>query len=436
MKTASLLLRMALALWFLVPASCATGPEGVLPGEHHRPPPKTVRTRELPEGGLRLSFEPVALNPALEVLRVEEARAMLASLYASLPPSEQSRLRLILASTGTGAEMPAEWELRLRQEYLSRFGESPLPLPRSLETSRLYLALKLSPRYMGEGVREAARELFASPVFLSSVALSVLVYFAAWLAPEPLFTKAFVVALTVRLSLLVGALELTHLARACLRLYQEAEAARTVEELEAAAEHFGKAMGGTALRVLMLVTSMGMSKALPQVPEGGLGALLNAPRYAMAEGLSLEGATAVRMVADGTVLVTGVAAGTAASAVGSACADGSETKDGHHWHHLATNKNDTSTVSSGPWTPRFEDIFAKAGMNLDAAENRIYLKGHKGPHPEAYHQAVYKALSTAISACSPASQCRSKLLEALKELAEEVCSPGSRLHRLVTKAQD
>jgi hypothetical protein len=131
-----------------------------------------------------------------------------------------------------------------------------------------------------------------------------------------------------------------------------------------------------------------------------------------------------------------VAAGTAASAVGSACADGSETKDGHHWHHLATNKNDTSTVSGGPWTPRFEDIFAKAGMNLDAAENRIYLKGHKGPHPEAYHQAVYKALSTAISACSPASQCRSKLLEALKELAEEVCSPGSRLHRLVTKAQD
>ncbi len=61
-----------------------------------------------------------------------------------------------------------------------------------------------------------------------------------------LFTKAFVVALTVRLSLLVGALELTQLARACLRLYQEAEAARTVQELEAATEHFGKALGGAA----------------------------------------------------------------------------------------------------------------------------------------------------------------------------------------------
>ncbi|HLM47624.1 MAG TPA: hypothetical protein VK458_27415, partial [Myxococcaceae bacterium] len=92
---------------------------------------------------------------------------------------------------------------------------------------------------------EAARELFSSPVFLTSVALSVGVYFAAWLAPEPLFTKAFVVGLTVRLAFLVGALELTQVAQACLRLYQEAEAARTVEELEAVAERFGKAMGGT-----------------------------------------------------------------------------------------------------------------------------------------------------------------------------------------------
>jgi hypothetical protein len=332
--------------------------------------------------------------------------------------------------------MPAQWELRLRDEYLSRFGESLLPLPQSLETSRLYLALKLSPRYMGVGVREAAQELFSSPVFLSSVALSVLVYFAAWLAPEPIFTKAFVVALTVRLSLLVGALELTHLARACLRLYQEAEAARTVQELEAAAEHFGKAMGGTGLRVLMLVATMGISKGLPQVPQGGLGALLSAPRYALAEGMTLEGATTVQMVADGTVLVTGVAAGTAAAAVGSACTDGSEKKDGHHWHHLATNKNDTSPVNGGPWTPLFEELFEAAGMSLDAAENLVYLKGHKGPHPEEYHKEVYKKLDGAVRGCTTSAHCKRKLTEALRELANEVCTPGSRLHQLATKSHD
>uniref|UniRef100_UPI00286B96C7 AHH domain-containing protein n=1 Tax=Archangium sp. TaxID=1872627 RepID=UPI00286B96C7 len=254
--------------------------------------------------------------------------------------------------------------------------------------------------------------------------------------PEPLFTKAFVVALTLRLSLLVGALELTHLARACLRLYQQAEAARTVEQLEAAAEHFGRAMGGTALRALMLVASLGLSKTLPEVPEGGLRALLNAPRYAMpGGGPSLEGATAVTMAADGTVVVAGVAAGTAAT-VGSACTDGSEKREGHHWHHLATNKNDTSMVSGGPWTPRFEALFELAGMSLDAAENLVYLKGHKGPHPEEYHKEVDRKLRRAVARCRGLEQCRGLLVKALRELADEVCTPGSALHRLATKAVD
>jgi HNH/ENDO VII superfamily nuclease len=186
----------------------------------------------------------------------------------------------------------------------------------------------------------------------------------------------------------------------------------------------------------MLVASMGLSKGLPQVPQGGLGSLLSAPRYALAEGLTLEGATTVQMVADGTVLVTGVAAGTAAAAVGSACADGSEKKAGHHWHHLATNKNETSPASGGPWTPLFEEIFEAAGMSLDAAENLVYLKGHKGPHPEEYHKEVYRRLKTVVAQCRAREQCRDILARTLRALADEVCTPGSELHRLVTKTAD
>jgi hypothetical protein len=289
---------------------------------------------------------------------------------------------------------------------------------------------------MGEGVRDAARELFSSPVFLSSVALSVLVYFAAWLAPEPLFSKAFVTALTLRLALLVGAVELGQFARACARLYQEAQAARTVEELEAVAERFGKAVGGTGLRVLMLVASMGVSKGLPQVPTGGLGALLRAPRFALPEGMTLEGATTVQMVADGTIVVAGAAAGTAAAALGSACTDGSEKKDGHQWHHLATDKNENSAAQGGPWTPVFRGLFARAGMSLDAAENLVYLKAHKGPHPEEYHREVYQRLQRALGQCRTKTECRSGLVEALKELMDEVCTDGSRLNRLLTMSLD
>jgi hypothetical protein len=91
----------------------------------------------------------------------------------------------------------------------------------------------------------------------------VLVYFCAWLAPEPFFSKAFAAALTVRLSLLVGLVELGRVAVACLHLYREAEAATTPEELEAAAERFGKSIGGTALRVLVVVASLGLPTGVP-----------------------------------------------------------------------------------------------------------------------------------------------------------------------------
>lgn len=428
MRRALSLLLLAVALGFILTA-CSTAPEAVPGGERPRGEPKAVAVSELAGGGLRLAFEPVASDPAR--VRVEEAREVLADFHASFPREEGRRFRLVRASTGPE---PAKWERRLREEFVSRYGPSVVPLPGSVETSPVFLALKLSPRYMGEGVREAASELFSSRVFLSSVALSVLVYFAAWVAPEPLFTKAFVAALTLRLALVVGVLELNQFARACARLYEEAQAARTVQELEAVAERFGKAVGGTGLRVLMLVASMGVARGLPEVPTGGLGALLRAPRYALPGGVSVEGAATVRMMADGTVIVTGVAAGTAvASAVGSACTDGAESREGYYWHHLATNKNEISARSGGPWTPLFEKLFAKAGMRLDAAENLVYLKGHKGPHPEEYHSEVYQRLEAALRKCQTVAQCRSNLVRALSKLADEVCTPGASLHQWVTR---
>jgi hypothetical protein len=104
-----------------------------------------------------------------------------------------------------------------------------------------------------------------------------------------------------------------NLALACLRLYREAEAARSEEELEAAAERFGKAVGGTALRVLVLVASFGVGKSLPSVPHGGLGALLGPPRYAVEGGLAVGGAATARVVADGSLVLSGVATGEVAT---------------------------------------------------------------------------------------------------------------------------
>ena len=279
--------------------------------------PLPVRIDSLPGSQLRLSFPPRVPSIDQERLSVEEIRPLL-SAFMSFRPRANPRLRLMLETpggTGSGQETAAPWELRLREEFLSQYGPALLSVPDSLETSRLYLALKLSTRYMDDGIREAAQELFSSPVFLASVSLSVLVYFAAWLAPEPLFSKAFAAALTVRLSLLVGLVELGQLARACLRLYQEAEAATTPQELEAAAERFGKSLGGTTLRVLVVVASLGVPQVLPKIPEGGLWNLLSPLRHSHAVGPALESIASVQLVADGSLIITGVTAGTSAASL-------------------------------------------------------------------------------------------------------------------------
>ncbi len=58
-------------------------------------------------------------------------------------------------------------------------------------------------------------------------------------------------------------------------------------------------------------------------------------------------------------------------------------------HHIGTISNKKSTLRGGPWTPRLERLFARAGMRLTDRENIVPVKGRKGPHPRRYHELVY-----------------------------------------------
>ncbi len=387
----------------------------------------------LSDDRLQLDFDPMPLTPAWEQVGADETRGVLADLLQCMEAPPELWVVPALASASAAL---APWEARLRGEFLARYGPARLPLPDSLQRSPLYMALRMSPRYMGAGFRDAARELFRSPLFLASVTLSVLVYFAAWLMPEPFFSKSFAAALTARLALAVGLLELRNVALAVLQLYREAQAARTMAALEAVAERFGRALGGTALRVLVVVASLGVTKVLPNVPPGGLGPLLSPPRLAVAGGLTFQASTTAHVVADGTIVLAGAIAGVVGSAAGGACADGAQKKEGHQWHHLATNKNVTSSDAGGPWTPLFEELFAKAGMGLDVEENRVYLKSHQGPHPQEYHEAVFSKIDAAMEGCRTVAQCRTRLVRALRQIADEVCTSGSTLHRLATRSSN
>ncbi|MDC0710897.1 hypothetical protein POL68_20660 [Stigmatella sp. ncwal1] len=260
---------------------------------------------------MRLSFTQAPILKEQRHLSRQEAQATLLAFHTAFL-KERPRIRIISPPGRSAGQGTSEWEQRLRAEFLSRFGTGLLPLPNTLGDSRLSQALRLSPGYMGHGVREAAQDLFGSPVFLASVTLSVLVYFAAWLVPEPLFSKAFAATATVALALAVGVMELTHLAWACLRLYRESEAATSQQALEAAAERFGKAVGGAGLRVLVMVASFGVGRVLPTSPPS-LGGWMGAPRYAVEGGLALEASTTVQVVSDGALVVSGGVAGEVAS---------------------------------------------------------------------------------------------------------------------------
>ncbi|MFP2933587.1 AHH domain-containing protein, partial [Pyxidicoccus sp. 3LG] len=134
--------------------------------------------------------------------------------------------------------------------------------------------------------------------------------------------------------------------------------------------------------------------------------------------------SSVAVTTDGTLVVALPATAVAMTAKG----DGPT-----HDHHIATIRNEVSTARGGPWTPRFRELFKKAGMTLDEVENIVPIQNHKGPHPEAYHKRIYDALSAVLETCHTVPQCQLVLKAELRRLAKQIATPGTKLHTLVTK---
>ncbi len=421
-------------------------------------PLQVVEWRGRDGEGLELAFERLPPEPALARLSVEEARAFVVALEAEYQSPRLEPCHLVglatsaaLAGSPCGSSASARrsaLERRVREGAEELHGASTLPLSSSLEDSPWFQALQRSPRYMGEGVRTAAMELLSSPTVAYSMALSMMLYMAAWAAPEPVFSKALATSVTIGLLMTYSAAELYAVGTACLTLYREAEAARTPEQLEEVARRFGGALGGVGLRVLVTVAGAKLARGLPEVPKGGMWARLSPPRFVLGGGGGARGGFTVAAgsraqvsVANGTVLLMGVSANTAVSAVSAsvaasrttgACREESNKGDARG-HHIATNKNDTAEVRGGPWTPLFEEIFEKAGMGLDDPANVVYLVGHQGPHPEAYHAEIYRRLGEALRHCRGKADCRKMLIEELDKIAGEICKPGAKLNKLLTK---
>jgi len=71
-------------------------------------------------------------------------------------------------------------------------------------------------------------------------------------------------------------------------------------------------------------------------------------------------------------------------------------------------------------------------MSLNDPVNIVRVKGHKGPHPQEYHEAIFQRLSDATEGCRTMQQCREALTAELSRLGKEIATPGTELNKLVT----
>jgi hypothetical protein len=117
--------------------------------------------------------------------------------------------------------------------------------------------------------------------------------------------------------------------------------------------------------------------------------------------------------------------------LGQALSTGSGSGGNGPVHHIATNKNTISTSSGGPWTPRFEKLFKKAGMTLEDAANKVAIPGHKGRHPEGYHQEVFDRLSNATKGLSGDAYSNA-LRKELDAIRKDALTPGSKINKYLT----
>jgi hypothetical protein len=296
---------------------------------------------------------------------------------------------------------------------------------------RYVLALALSKSPVLDELQNALGEMVSAQAIMSTALWTVSTLLVLLALPEPV-TKLLAAGMATTLILWVGVDTLYNLVTGWFQLMQEAREATTFKGLREAGERYGKVMGRDAARafVMLAMAALGQTASeftakVPTLPGSAQVAM-----QAEAQGgiwLPVAGeVTELAVTSEGfrVTLAPGALAMTARGGRGHRI----------EAHHIGTRANDISTLRGGPWTPRFRELFAKAGMTLEDAENIVSIQGHKGPHPERYHRLVHERLDRATRACRSMVECRVRLTRALEKLAEELSTPGTELNQLVTRA--
>lgn len=276
----------------------------------------------------------------------------------------------------------------------------------------------------------------ALKALVTSAALTLLLTVAL---PEPV-TKIIAVALTAAMVAYLGVVPVWEIGRGFARLWDDAGTAMSVIELQDIGHRFGRVLGTSGTRVLVLVVmaALGGKSAMaaqgPKLPGFPQAALRAQAESGFQLGAALNGGvTSIAMPAAG---VLNVALAPGAAAALAMYSDGRFPGDAvGPVHHICTNKNPISDATGGPWTPQCQKLFEKAGMTLEDAANKVRLKGHEGPHPELYHRAVIRRLERSVARCRTTETCRASLMKELARIANELMTPGNPLRSFIVKVE-
>ncbi|WP_450097584.1 SitA5 family polymorphic toxin [Stigmatella hybrida] len=296
---------------------------------------------------------------------------------------------------------------------------------------RYVWALAISKSPVLDEMKEALGEMVQFRVLMSA-ALWTLGSMLLIMLFNPV-APALVAVLGVGILLYVGYDTLRNLVTGWRELTEAAKAATTFEEIREAGERFGRIIGQESARAfaMLLVAAIGstaqrFAAKVPTLPGSAQVAI-------QAEGQAAISLPALGAVEEIAVSAEGVSVTVAATAMTMGANGSSSPGPCIETHHIATICNEKSTVRGGAWTPRFREIFAKAGMTLDDPANKMPLPGHYGPHPERYHRIVLQELRDATASCRSVVVCRERLTRSLKRLADQIASPGTELNQLVAR---
>ncbi len=273
----------------------------------------------------------------------------------------------------------------------------------------------------------------------ASLYWTMAIYAAMWLAPEPLFSKGLATVVTATFVCYIGVDTLWTLIQGWRRLVEELDHATSFATIREAGKKYGRVMGKNAARAfaLLLTAAIGQTAAsfsakVPTLPGSAQASAVGATQAGirMTEVAQVE-AVAVTANAVTTTVAPNAVAATAQSVSG---ADSRPVDAEGPWHHIASDKFSTSTNNGGPWTPRYQELFDKAGMSLDDAANMVRVPGHKGPHPQEYHEEVFRRLRDATLECRSIQECRAALTTELQRLGRQISTLGTRLNKLVTRS--